>query len=61
MAKMLGYEPKTTKLVDGAVPTIFAHRTFSVINMNGEEIVSEERSQWLKNVEHTEVSNSIRL
>ena len=44
MAKTLGYEPKRAVLVPGAVPSIFDHKVFDVINMNGEEVPLADRS-----------------
>ena len=35
-AQHLGYTPKRTNLKPGAVPTIFKHKVYSLINMNGE-------------------------
>ena len=35
MAKMLGGKPKV-RLKAGAVPTIFSHKTYDTINMDGE-------------------------
>ena len=38
-AKLLGYTPKRTLLKPGAIPTIFVHKTYDVININGETIL----------------------
>ena len=37
MAKVLDFEPGPRKLKEGAVPTIFTHKTYTIINMNGDE------------------------
>ena len=59
MAKILGYETKPAlKLKPGAIPTIFSHKTYDSINMDGEtmppelSVTSAKRS---KLVEHEQV------
>ena len=34
--KLLGFEPRRRTLRPGALPTIFKHKVFHIINMNGE-------------------------
>ena len=41
MAKMLGYTPPKVKLKNGAIPTIFVHKMYDVINMSGETIPTD--------------------
>ena len=40
MAKLLDYVPTKKKLKPGAVPTIFAHKTFDIINMDGTVVLT---------------------
>ena len=56
-ARIMGYTPKMW-LKPGAVPTIFKHKVFTMINMDGE--IAAERASTLKRKEENarkEVSN----
>ena len=53
--------PRSKKLKEGAVPTIFMHKVYDVINMNGEVVVTDDRRSlsYLKRSnerEHNEVT-----
>ena len=37
-AKVMGYESKRRNLKPGAVPTIFSHKIYDTINMDGETV-----------------------
>ena len=56
-AELLGYVSKRRNLKSGAVPTIFSYKTFSVINMNGEEVATERQSSLKRSQQkdHSEV------
>ena len=42
-AMLLNYEPKAKKLVPGAIPTIFNHKTFEQINMDGTVVTTRAK------------------
>ena len=44
VSKVLNIESKKVCLVAGAIPTIFKHNVYSMINMNGEEVSLPDRS-----------------
>ena len=44
MANVMGYTSKRRNLKSGAVPTIFKHKTFDMINMNGEVVAKSRES-----------------
>ena len=58
MAKMLNYTPKV-RLKAGAIPTIFTHKVYNIINMNG-DVASEKCSaaslKRLEEEEHSQVT-----
>ena len=55
--KLLGYEPKRRNLKPGAVPSIFTHKVYDVINIDGEESYQRATSsKRTKKREHDEVS-----
>ena len=43
MAILLNYIPKSKKLVPGAVPTLFNHKTFDQINMDGTVVTTRAK------------------
>ena len=40
MAHVMKYEPTRKKLKPGSIPTIFAHKTFDIINMDGTVVLN---------------------
>ena len=36
-AKLLGTKPRNVRLKEGAIPTLFEHKTYEIININGEK------------------------
>lgn len=43
-AKLMGYLPKRRNLRPGALPSIFKHRVYDMINMDGEMVITKDRS-----------------
>ena len=61
IAETLGYSPIRLKLKPGALPTIFSHKMYDVINMNGEVMPPKASAATLKRskcTSNTEVSNN---
>ena len=56
-AKVMGYESKRRNLKSGAVPTIFHHKSYDTINMDGETVGKFRKScKRIQQSEHRDVS-----
>ena len=42
-AKLLNYEPRSKTLVPGAIPTIFSHKVYAQINMDGTVVTTRPK------------------
>ena len=59
-ARVMGLVPKKKALVDEAVPTIFKHKVYEEINMDGTKVLKRNTSLKRKvEVERTDVSYSV--